>query len=141
MTTKLFTILTALLLFPGPGELIRAQGASTALMNVMVEVVPAASFSRTDSTNIFNVPAKGNEIHFGEFSLVIPEGVQVLTSSSGSVSMTNGESSWMMDSIINKNLIEEKGLLNFRFSTDTSSPKEIENGLYKGVQVTTIEYL
>lgn len=140
MIKKLFLILTASIFFSGSAGILSAQGISSAVMNVTVEVVSGSSFSRNDTTNVFRLSADNNEVQYAEFSLVVPDGVQILTSSSGSVLMTSGAVSWMMGTDMEKNLSEEKGLLNFRFSTNALT-REVDSGLYKGVQVTTIEYL
>lgn len=122
-------------------EQLSAQGASTAVMDVRVEVVNGATISRNDSAATISLSGSSNEkISYGDFSIIVPDGAEVLTSSDVTIEMINSEQSvWVMGSEVEK-VVEENGIINLKFTTGKQQ-QEIQNGSYRGVQHATIEYL
>jgi TRAP-type C4-dicarboxylate transport system substrate-binding protein len=113
-----------------------AQRAATAVMEVRVEVVAGATVSRNDIATVFAPDA--NEITYGEFSLFVPNGGELLAQSAESIEMKNGDYSWTMASKMD---IERSDCGNLRLLFTSAGNPEIRNGIHKGVQVAVIEYL
>lgn len=113
-----------------------AQNTSSAVMEIRVEVVSGASIERNDANQTFALI--NEELAYAEFSMTLPEGAEVITSSGDRVEMLNGTQSWAMNSKMN---VEQdvNGKMNFRFTTNGND--KAQEGFHKGVQIATIEYL
>lgn len=128
-------------IFSLASEHLAAQGASTAVMDVRVEVVNGATISRNDSAATISITESSKEkISYGDFSIIVPDGSEVLTSTDVSIEMINSDQSvWVMGSEV-ETVVEENGVINLKFTT-RKQQSEIQNGNYRGVQHATIEYL
>jgi hypothetical protein len=115
---------------------VMSQNASTAVMDVRVEVITGSSIERNDSVTMFDLV---NEItSYGEFTINLPEGAAVIASSEDLVLLESGHESFKLNCSLN---VIEKTNNSMSFSFSTSGNGDAERGLYKGVQVATIEYL
>lgn len=113
-----------------------AQNSSTAVMEIRAEVISGASIERNDVVKLFEL--SNEEIAYGEFTMTLPEGLEVLTSTQEGVEMNNGTGTWVMNSQMNVQK-ENDGKLNFKFSTKEN--QRTDKGLHTGIQIATIEYL
>ncbi|MEX2435521.1 MAG: hypothetical protein WD735_02490 [Balneolaceae bacterium] len=140
MKKSLFILGIAFIISLG-SEQLSAQGASTAVMDVRVEVVNGATISRNDSVATISLSDSSNEkISYGDFSIFVPDGAEVLTSSDVSIEMINSDQSvWVMGSEV-ETVVEENGVINLKFTT-SNQQQEIQKGSYRGMQHATIEYL
>jgi hypothetical protein len=113
-----------------------AQGSATAVMEVRVEVVAGSSIERDDKTNLFSPGF--DEISYGEFSLNVPDGTEVLASSSDKIEMQGSDEQWLLDSRMN---VEKQPCGTVKLSFTANASPQHRNGLHKGIQIATIEYL
>jgi hypothetical protein len=113
-----------------------AQRAATAVMEVRVEVVAGATVSRNDEIAAFNPDT--SEITYGDFSVFVPQGADLLALSADSVEMKNGDTSWTLQSRMD---VERSDCGNVRLRFTSAANPEIMNGIHKGVQIARIEYL
>ena len=131
-TTLLLTL--ALMLTP---LLSTAQGISTAVMEVRVEVVAGSSVERTDTEQLITFSEDAEEVIYGNFFLTLPEDVQIITSASEMLSLENGSETLVLNSSVNHS-IDENGGLTLQFTAKNSTrPKE---GTYSGTQIAEIFY-
>lgn len=116
-----------------------AQNSSTAVMEVSVEVVAGSSVNTISQSTPFDFDSSlGMDGQtYGEFQILLPEGVEVLASSDDYVTLSNGTEEWNMDSELNQEMSNE--ILNLRFTTPEKANGK--KGHYQGIQVATIEYL
>ncbi|MEX0904746.1 MAG: hypothetical protein WD604_05030 [Balneolaceae bacterium] len=129
-------IIITFLFFALQEALLTAQNTSTAVMEVKAEVITGASVLQNSWVDVFAV--KGDEISFGNFFLVLPDGAQVLTYSPDDIEMQSDLQIWHMQT-----MMESTGkdtVLELRFSTRATN-SGLKKDLYKGVQIATIEYL
>ena len=113
-----------------------SQNASTAVMEVRVEVITGSSIQINDPAVIFDLV---NEItSYGEFTINLPEGAAVIASSEDLVLIESGHESYKLNCSLN---VIEKTNNSMSFSFSTYGNGDAERGLYKGVQIATIVYL
>ncbi|WP_176719487.1 hypothetical protein [Rhodohalobacter halophilus] len=114
-----------------------SQASSTATMQVRVEVVNGSQITRNyeaEDTSIRN-----GETVYGDFTMNIPEGAEILTEAGDNVELTNGQEDWKLDAEM---IIErgEDGEIHLRFVTRNSKSVN-RSGTYHGTQMATIHYL
>lgn len=115
-----------------------AQGISTAVMEVRVEVVAGSSVERADSEQIITLNSEIDEVVYGDFYLTLPEDVQVITSALDLLTLENGSDSMLLSSSVHQT-IDENGGLRLQFSAKNSSAAT--SGTYSGTQIAEIFYL
>lgn len=134
-TTTLSLLTLALTLMP---LFAAAQGISTAVMEVRVEVVSGSSVERSDSGQLITFSDETDEVLYGDFYLTLPEDVQVITSASDMLSLANGSDNMTLDSTVNQSL-DGNGGLRLQFTAKNSTASKA--GTYSGTQVAEIFYL
>lgn len=120
-------------------QVIRAQSA-TAVMEVRVEIISGSSLTSNSQGSAFNFTEGGNSDSqtYGEYNISLPEGAEILASSENSLTLSNGSDEWVINSKMEQE--NRNGTVNLRFKTDGEKSGS-KKGVYKGVQVATIEYL
>jgi len=113
-----------------------SQNASTAVMEVRVEVINGSSIERTDSSSIFELA--NDNTSYGEFTINLPDGTEFIASSTDHVILESDLSSIEMNCRLD---VFEKTVNAFSFKFTAFGNVEAEHGIYKGVQIATIEYL
>jgi hypothetical protein len=113
-----------------------AQRVATTVMEVRVEVVSGATIERNDQSLTFAPNIE--DVTYGDFSIYVPNGGKLLAKSSGNVELVNGNGTWMMQSRMD---VEERDNGIFRLTFTSIGNQNYGNGMHKGVQIATIEYL
>lgn len=133
-----FKIINLLLLISATAicENLAAQKAATAVMEVKVEIIAGSSVERDDNTYRFFPDAE--EISYGEFTISLPEGAEVIASSPNHIEMTNNFKSMVLESTMD---VETQPCGTIKLSFNANGSQKFEYGLHKGVQIATIEYL
>lgn len=134
MKTIHLLLTLALLLTP---MLTAAQGISTAVMEVRVEVVSGSSVERTDMEQLITFSEDAEEVIYGNFFLTLPEDVQIITSASEMLSLENGSETLVLNSTVN-HTVDENGGLTLQFSAKSSPLAKA--GTYSGKQIAEIFY-
>lgn len=131
---KYFTIIAALAVLSGVQAI--AQKSSSAVMTITAEVVSGSVIERNDRINTFT--PNGEEITYGEFSMVLAEGSEVIATSTDKVQINSGVELSELNSAMTVETSED-GKINLKFTTKDN--KELRKGFYTGIQIATIEYL
>jgi hypothetical protein len=113
-----------------------SQNASTAVMEIRVEVISGAMIERNDAVQTF-IP-NADEIAYGEFTVSLPDGTEVLTNYHEEIEMTTELGTWMLNSRMD---VEKDAYGKLNFSFTAKGNKNIQEGHHTGIQVATIEYL
>jgi len=130
-----FTTFTLLLLVATTLPVL-SQNASTAVMEVRVEVINGSSIERNDSSSVFELV--NDKTSYGEFTLSLPDDTEFIASSTGLVMLASDHSSIEMNCRL---VVFEKTNNAYSFNFTTSGNGEAKHGIYKGVQIATVEYL
>ena len=131
---KHISLFAAITLFTGVYAI--AQQTSSAVMSITVEVISGSIVERSDSVQTFN--PNGVEFAYGEFSMMIPDGTEILATTSDKVQMNNGFLTRDINSSMNVDK-DENGKVSLRFTTKEN--EDLKEGFYTGIQIATIEYL
>ena len=125
-------------------ELFSQQGSSSAVMTIQAEIVPATQMYATINNEVgrqIGTQSDGKdhnmELQIGEFSIVVPEGVEYTASFQSVIEMSDGRQKWSMDTKSEEIRGDGEGST-YRISG--TSDRHIEPGSYKGTQIATIEY-
>ena len=130
-----FTAFTLLLLVATTLPVL-SQNASTAVMEVRVEVINGSSIERNDSSSVFELV--NDKTSYGEFTINLPDGTEFIASTNDLVILESDHSSLEMNCRLVV-LERTKNAYSFKFTAFGNG--EAKHGIYKGVQIATIEYL
>lgn len=141
----------------GITDLLHAQSyTAQAVMEVRAEVVSASHFENTMNGNLGTDISRAIGLHqagelneeglfreneaieIGEFSLLIPDGVEYTKSVEHQIVMNNGSERWWLET--NVELLEVNENMKTYRTTGQLESTEIPDGTYEGVQVITVEY-
>lgn len=115
-----------------------AQQASSAVMQVKVEVISGGQVSENKVAESFQI--KEDETTYGDFDLNLPEGAQFITESDQSVLMSNGDDQWNMRAEMKIDR-DKEGTVNVKFITRDNKTENKKRTIYRGTQIATIQYL
>lgn len=122
-----------------------AQKSSTAIMEVRVEVISGSSIAMNNSDKLeagwenFTV---GNEydIKVGDFSVTLPEGVEIISEMDTKLNLTNGVHFVDFSTKIHQ-LKNDDGTITFAVTGKNKTNKMERSGHYSGKKTATIQYL
>ncbi|WP_372902617.1 hypothetical protein [Rhodohalobacter sp.] len=117
---------------------VNAQQASSAAMQVKVEVISGSQVSKNKVAESFQIVE--DEITYGDFELNLPDGAQLITEGDQSVLMSNGTDHWNMRAEMKIDR-EKDGTVNVKFITRDNKTENKKGTIYRGTQVATIQYL
>jgi len=115
-----------------------AQQASSATMQVKVEVISGSQVSENQVAESFEVGEA--ETIYGDFELNLPDGAQFTTEADNSVLMSNGADQWNMSAEMKVNR-DENGSVSVKFITRDNKTDNVKGTVYRGKQIATIQYL
>jgi len=115
-----------------------AQRASSATMQVKVEVISGSQVSENQVAESFEVGEA--ETIYGDFELNLPDGAQFITEADNSVLMSNGADQWNMSAEMKVNR-DENGSVSVKFITRDNKTDNVKGTVYRGKQIATIQYL
>ncbi|MDZ7757839.1 hypothetical protein [Rhodohalobacter sp.] len=115
-----------------------AQQASSATMQVKVEVVSGSQISENRVAESFQISE--DEITYGDFEMNLPDGAQIITEADKSVLMSNGVDQWNMKAEMKIDR-DEHGTVSVKFITRDNKTEKIKGTAYRGKQIATIQYL
>lgn len=137
---KITTFFLALFL---NSEILLSQMISSAIMDVQVEVI---SGSRIDMNHgYYSVNSKQSdslenfEMEYGNFTISVPEGSEIIVESNSEIKMSDRSSSWTMNSEHTHSILDDYSLQ--ILFTGTPGDNHVMKGHYSGKQVATIQYL
>ncbi len=121
-----------------------AQNSSTAVMDVRVEVVSGSSIALNSSNQLEEGWEKFNEgndydIQVGDFSVSLPDGVEMISEMDNELNLSNGTSSVELSTDVHQRNNND-GSITFEVTGKTEG-KTISEGHYSGKKVATIQYL
>ena len=120
---------------------VNAQGTSTAVMEIRVEVVSGSAVNLNDQ--IFEMNNCNESKQFvaqgvNEITITIPDGSEIMTEFDEVVDMKNGTGSFEMITTAKKK--ENGASVTYSFDTN-SGGQQVAAGMYSGRQKATIQYL
>lgn len=121
-----------------------AQKSSTAVMDVRVEVISGSSIALNNSTlesgwEKFN-DGNQHDIQVGDFSVTLPEGVEIISEMDDELNLTNGSTTIDLSTKIHQvNNID--GTITFSVTGKNETDTKGSNGHYSGKKIATIQYL
>lgn len=135
---KLISIVFVLTLFGViMTDQVDAQKQETSVMSVRAEVVDGVMAQRLDNGGRFSPHTRA--LPYGVFSLRTAHGAEMLISAQKNVEMRCDKEIWMMHSEMTVKKLSN-GAIMLRFITDKMLER-YSNGLHRGTQSLTIEYL
>lgn len=132
--TQILTLLIILLV----NVSLHAQQTATAAMNVTVEVVAGSSVELNQNEMITFSKDTPSEVIFARFSISQGHENPILTSSSQSIQMINGEERVEMMTTLTEHQDQNSGIT-LEFSANSNN--HFTNGIYSGKQIAEIIYL
>jgi outer membrane lipoprotein-sorting protein len=115
-----------------------AQHASSASMQVRVEVISGTQVSENQVAEAFRVSE--DETVYGDFAMRLPDGVEFITEANESVLMSNGVDHWKMRAEMKIDR-DENGTVHVKFITRNNKTGDSKGAIYHGKQIATIQYL
>jgi hypothetical protein len=113
-----------------------SQSASKAVMEVRVEVINGSSIERNDSSAVFELI--NDKTSYGEFTISLTDGTEFIASSTDIVMLESDHTNLEMNCRL---VVLERSKNAYSFNFTAYGYGEAEHGIYKGVQIATIEYL
>lgn len=118
-----------------------AQGTSTAVMEIRVEVVSGSGIAVDNRQFSMNNCIESNQLvarGVNEIAISIPDGAEILANFDSEIEMNNGSEKFKISSLTNKK--ENGSSVSYSFDLN-SGEMPASGGLYSGRQIATIEYL
>ena len=119
-----------------------AQKSSTAVMDVTVEVVSGSSITLNNVQQLetgWESYSDAKSFRMGEFSVSLPDGVEMISELDNELNLTNGDISVDVSTDVHQKKNND-GSITFEVTGKTEG-KAIGKGHYSGKKIATIQYL